>query len=284
MKISRFSSCGFAILLAATSVSFAGSTLLQFESTFESGDLNLWEKVRTNVPVVSSERARAGRNSMKVTLDIANALLKGGERNEMKVRSDPPPMNSSQWYGFSVFLPSNYVADSVWELIAQWYPVQDASEELGRQPTMAIFSNDGKWSLGIKYSPDRITPMGHPSIKTKNWDVGTHQLNKWTDWVINVSWSSGSDGFIKAWIDGKVVLDYKGPTSYNDASGPVWKLGIYKGWPVGDGTLRLDKATVRTLYIDEVRIAGRDASYATVAPGGAKVTAIPKAPSNLSIQ
>jgi hypothetical protein len=44
--------------------------------------------------------------------------------------------------------------------------------------------------------------------------LGPIQKNVWYDFVYHVKWSSGSDGFFDAWINGKKVLTHRGPTTY----------------------------------------------------------------------
>ena len=60
------------------------------------------------------------------------------------------------------------------------------------------------------------------------------------------------------------VLNKTGPNCYNDKIMPYFKMGIYKSnWrdDVGD-------VVERTVYHDEVRIAGKNGSYSAVAPRG----------------
>jgi hypothetical protein len=285
MNTSRYAGLAFAALLSVATASYALTAPLLAELTFESGTLSGTKQVRINVPVPTTERARAGKYSMKAVLraEDVSKTVSGSERNEVEITASHAPMNTALWYGFSVFLPSDYVADNVWELVTQWYPTGDADEEWGRQPTMALVTTKGKWAIENRYSSQTITPINDPSISLKRWDIGTQELNRWTDWVFNVRWTHTTDGFLKVWKDGKLVVDYKGPTSYNDQQGPFVKQGIYKGWH----KMAIDAATVRTVYHDEFRMAGPGGSYEAVAPGGgvpALVAATPKPPSSVLVQ
>lgn len=279
-NLPRYAGIAFATLLGTAAV-FAATIAPLLDLNFESGTIDGWVKVRENVPVVTTERARAGKYSMKATLTTDGVYVHGDERNELRARNSDAPMNQSMWYGFSIFLPSDYVADKVWEVVAQWYPVQDDPAEMSRQPTLSLSTTGGKWGLSSMSSSDVISPFGHTSIRSKNWSFD-QQINKWTDWVINVRWDYTSNGFIKAWKDGVLVLDYKGPTSYNDQNGPFFKMGIYKGWE----KIAVDQVSRRTIFHDEFRMAGPNGSYQSVAPGGGTLSQVktPKAPSGLSIQ
>jgi len=273
-----------ALLAVASSAALPQTAPLQLLRDFESGTLDGWAQVRENVPVVTTERARAGKYSMKAVLRADALTTWGKERNEMQAKgSEPRRMNESTWYGFSVFLPQDYTADKVWELVTQWYPNPDDPAETGRQPTLALFTTNGIWSVANKTSSEVVTPIYHASIRQRTWELGPLQLNKWTDFVFNVKWTHLDTGFLKVWKDGILVIDHKGPTSYNDQKGPFVKQGIYKGW----AKMAVDKVKVRTVYHDEVRIAGPDGSYAAVAPGGGTqntVVPTPKPPTELSVR
>ncbi len=39
--------------------------------------------------------------------------------------------------------------------------------------------------------------------------------NVWYDFVYHVKWSSGSDGYFDAWVNGVKKLSYRGPTLYS---------------------------------------------------------------------
>jgi hypothetical protein len=61
-------------------------------------------------------------------------------------------------------------------------------------------------------------------------------------------------------------------------------MGLYKGWH----KMAIDQVTTRTIFLDEIRMAGANGSYESVSPGGGKSTSlvrrIPAAPSRIVIQ
>lgn len=59
--------------------------------------------------------------------------------------------------------------------------------------------------------------------------------------------------------------NYSGPNTFNDAKGPFFKMGLYKGWQ--KPATRTDAVSKRVLYHDEFRLAGANATYKDVAPG-----------------
>lgn len=55
--------------------------------------------------------------------------------------------------------------------------------------------------------------------------IGKIVRNAWYDFVYHVKWSSGSDGFFNAWVNGVQVLAHTGPTLYEGTDGTT--LGCY---------------------------------------------------------
>jgi hypothetical protein len=241
----------------------AGDELL-FLGDFEKGDLSGW-RISGNSPTVTSSPTRAGRYAMKTSLD----RHKDKVSYRTEVSGPGSKVGGEYWYGFSIFLPEDYVTDSIWEIVAQWHGVPDFDiGEDWRNPVMALSTNGGKWSLLNRWDAKRNTfESGKKSYGgTKRYDFGPYETEVWTDWVIHVKWSYQNDGILEIWKDGEKVVDQKGPNTFNDAKGPYFKMGIYKGWK--DPDRPGDAISKRVLYHDEFRMAGNDAIYKDVAPGG----------------
>ena len=43
-----------------------------------------------------------------------------------------------------------------------------------------------------------------------------------------VRWSYREDGFVRSWLNGRQIVDYRGPVGYNDEVGPKFKFGLYR--------------------------------------------------------
>ncbi|MGE5295361.1 MAG: polysaccharide lyase [Solirubrobacterales bacterium] len=237
--------------------------VLLFRSTFDDGDFRGW-KISGNPPTIVHDQARAGTGSMRTSLDRNKDRFP--DRTEIQdPRSD---IGKEYWYGFSILLPEDYVPDRIWEIVAQWQATPDT--ELGekwRNPVLALSTTNGRWGWVSRWDAKRNT---YESGKreyggVKEYDLGEYERGVWTDWVVHVKWSYESDGLLQIWKDGKPVVDQNGPNAYNDATGPFFKMGLYKGW--GDPKKPGDAVIRRVLYHDEFRMAGADAVYQDVAPG-----------------
>jgi len=247
-----------------------GSTLAGaaevLESTFENGmkiGSRAWP-ISGNAPVVSTTVARSGKYSMKTSLNRLSSPT--SYRTEVSAAGvQNAAVGKDTWYGFSIYLPDDYKSDPIWEAVTQWHNVPDAGESDELNPPVALWTNDGVWGISRIWDTNTKTVKTDYTGRTK-YDLGKYQTGKWTDFVFRIRWSPKSDGLMQVWKDGKLVVDEAGPVGFSDKVGPYMKMGIYKGWRDRYDPVGVVKA--RTLYHDEVRIAGADAKYADVAPGG----------------
>jgi hypothetical protein len=135
-----------------------------------------------------------------------------------------------QWWAHSILFPADYVAPPEststtwnWGVVFDFHHTGStgpASFELEAMPATAI-------------APDRPTGLafrgaaGDPNNPTfYSAAVGPVVKNVWYDFVYHVKWSSGSDGFFYAWVNGVQKLAYTGPTLYVN-QGCYLKLANY---------------------------------------------------------
>jgi Polysaccharide lyase len=230
--------------------------------------------VSGNTPSVQGTIKRLGRYGMRSYLNRSTSAV--SYRTEARVLAPDPIVNQEYWYGFSIYLPDDYVPDTVWEIVAQWHGNADKGES-ATNPPLSLSTKGGTWKLNNKWTADRITTSGN--VQSRSFNFGTYARGRWTDWVFRIKWSYGTQGILEAWKDGKKVLSAKGPNTYNDARMPFFKMGIYKGWKAG---MKTGVVTQRTLYHDEFRMVGPGGSYGAVAPSTQATTL--EAPSEFTIE
>jgi hypothetical protein len=107
-----------------------------------------------------------------------------------------------QWWAHSVLFPDDYVVPPDWGVAFDFHHTGSTGQ--------ANFHVDAA-SYGL-----RLRGYGGPSVDGGRYEVmlGPVVRNKWYDFVYNVRWSSGTDGFLDAWVDGRHVLSHRGPTLY----------------------------------------------------------------------
>ena len=134
------------------------------------------------------------------------------------------------WWAHSVLFPSDYVdppesTTTTWN----WQVVFDFHATGNVPGTVANFQVEAMPKTAI--SPDRPTGLrfrgyGGDPAREFTAPIGPVVRNTWYDFVYHVKWSSGTDGFFDAWVNGKKMLSYRGPTLY-PGQGVYLKLANY---------------------------------------------------------
>ncbi|RAU82009.1 polysaccharide lyase [Pontibacter arcticus] len=203
----------------------------------------------------SAEKAKKGTRSGKFEMLKADAAA-GVIRSEAASRN--AETNRHRWYGLSLYLPSSdWSTSNDWEIITQFWSQHDAGEE-AHNPPIELFVSKGRLKLGVKWASAPIHTDATRDGELK-FDLGLLPKDKWADFVYHINYSYKEDGLIQVWMDGKLVVNHKGPNSYNDQKIPFFKYGIYKrNWDTA--------TTKRRLFVDEVRVGNENATYNDVAP------------------
>jgi len=217
-----------------------------FVGDFEVGDLSQWDgasKVNTTnsrIEVVE-EPVRRGRYAIKVTLLPNDDYPK--DRAELVLHSPPGGSGpgDERYYAFSALIPEDFRTGAEnFFILAQWH---GNDSDL---PPLAVHYHDGEVVLKGNRKRGEI------------WRGGVEK-GKWFDLVFHIRWSSGEDGLLEAWKDGKKIVALRGKTCNGEEvenfKGPniFVKFGGYRG---------RDVDIVQTVYLDEYRIG---TNYAAVA-------------------
>ena len=268
----------------------ADTTPLLFEETFDSGALSpLWSQhllPTDHASAIVETPARSGKCAHCTTLLVTDPTPEGvsGARAEVTLQNEITGTDGDErWYGLSIFIPSDYTADlrANPEIILQWLPVwgRGFSPSLAwvvREDTLTI---ENLWDEGMAET-DVENPNEHyvPRVGEHRARLASIPMNtlrgQWTDWVVHGKWSSHEDGLLEIWKNGEQIVKRTGPNCRRTAMNFAFKFGVYKWrWDArnyGRPRTQIDK---RVIYHDEIRIAGADGSYDTVAPRGERPTA-----------
>jgi hypothetical protein len=202
---------------------------------------------------VTDERARAGTHSLRSTITTPD------RRSEINDQYKRPPLGEDVWYGWSVLFPEGHPRDGRYDMFTQFHDYHKTQPEwskVNRSPT-AFMLREAGMSVDLKFQSAPNT------IDYKSFALGQPVIGEWMDFVMQVNWTHDPQkGFLKLWINGELKIDYKGPTfmDYATKTGPYFKAGNYKGagnWP---GT------SPRIIYIDEIRIGDKNATFEMVNP------------------
>lgn len=241
----------------------AGTANLILTSDFENDtDFKAWNKeaCRSNSIQLSNVVARKGQTAARFELTKNDILdFDGFTRAEIRRTNET---DGERWYGFSNFLPADYTADPLAEMIAQWHDVPDfILGESWRSPPISFQIIKDHYYVNCLWSASVINTDLTKDGEQKT-DLGPVDKNKWNDWVFHIKFSYKSDGIIEVWKNKTKIFTYNGPNSYNDRSYPYFKIGVYKwGW---NGWAIFSPESKRVLYYDEVRIGNSNASMEEV--------------------
>ncbi len=242
----------------------AGSGKIYFEDDFSNGYSKKWHKESANLShSIQTTQAPDGSDAIRFEVRRTDPTVALSKRSELAL--DSVAAGSEQWYGFRVMLPQGWDRDpGSYEVIGQWHEVPDWNLGEGwRSPPLGIYVRDGQWRVNNKWDSKAKTEGNTPEGKATLW-TGAYETGEWANWVFHVKWSHNSDGILQVWKDGQLIVDKKGPNTYNDQVGPYFKIGVYKpDWKENPQASNTDK---RVLYFDQVRIGENNAGYSAVAP------------------
>ena len=178
------------------------------------------------------------------------------ERHELSLAPEVSPFKKVTWNTYSIFLPEDFPRSGF------------------EHVTMGQFHGDGdlsvafNWNIGtdtMGYEVQRRTACFLPEHIDLDIQTGCSMtmaqnnyedviskdnlLGKWHDIVFNVKWTKKQTGYLKQWINGKLVYHYQGNT---DTPGETeqFQIGIYRG-----PTPKTPKEATQIAYYDQIRFA-----------------------------
>ncbi|HEY9624483.1 MAG TPA: heparin lyase I family protein [Crinalium sp.] len=237
---------------------------LMFFDDFEDGSIAKWSPERPLKQSIQVVQSPSGDGkAVRFELNRNDRLVHGGKRAELAL--DKIPANSERWYGYRIMLPTSWQTDGSQEIVTQWHDYPDfALGEDWRSPPLAITVHDNEWGIDNRWDPKRVTKNNDPTPEggTDTLWTGPYQKGVWTDWVVHAKWSAKADGLLQIWKDGVLVVNKRGPNTYNDEYAPYFKVGIYKpSWKLNPAASSVDK---RVLYFDQMRVGDGSVNYTDV--------------------
>src|SRR5262249_41433067 len=159
--------------------------------------------------------ARDGSTAVRLTTQPGDSYIFGSgtsERADLAISQGATgcTQGAEQWWAHSIYFPDDYVIPpSVtpgtgwnWGIVFDFHHTGSGGQanfELVTHDTgLAFWVAGGSSSAPVTYE----APIG-PIVK-----------NMWYDFVYHIRWSSGSDGYFIASVNGKPVMNYAGPTLY----------------------------------------------------------------------
>ncbi len=174
---------------------------------------------------------RAGSKSMRFE-------LRDGDCN------DPPPPNWNDckndrerfelsgknmfdgeegWYAWSIFIPKDYVDIETGAIDLGQFNLEPGEYP---DPCCVLHINKKKSGYVLELNILKSNKWTHKSVALNLSDE--EMSGNWSDFIINFKWSKKDDGFIKLWLNNKIVYEYTGQTLTKNTEFVYFKFGIYR--------------------------------------------------------
>jgi hypothetical protein len=211
---------------------------VQFSCSFEnsSTDCGFVEQAKVSGRATVVAVARHGIRGVRLHTEAGDNNVSGSgtrERNDLRLSQSASDCyeGKTHWWAHSVLFPDDFVVP-----------------ENGLAFDFHHTGSTGQANFQLRIKPEGLSFEGGGGATVHTaWDspgryygtVGPIVKNQWYDFVYNVKWSSGSDGFMYAWVNGVQKLAHRGPTLYA-GQGCYLKLANYHS-PTGASSVIHDR-------------------------------------------
>ncbi len=232
------------VVLIASISSCRSAKLSEISDNFESDSLSPnWsaDKFIPGALEIQSYYVRSGERAAKLVLhqgdQIEEEIGTNLERAELR---EPKKLMAVEYrnysYSFSIFLPDDFPIVPTRLVIAQWKQNCQSGNCDPNNPVIALRYESGEFRISLQSGPDKMI------LYSSKDDI----RNKWMDFKFNIRFSRIQDGQIKAWLNNKVIIDYKGATAYSqifgypDPGNFYFKIGLYRDQMIEPMTIYID--------------------------------------------
>jgi hypothetical protein len=185
----------------------------QFFCTFQNspGECGFGIQAASNNRVAIVAGGRDGGTAVRLRTEPGDSNIFGSgdsERADLSLSQGQTDCSQGKeaWWAHSVLFPTDYVpALDGFGVVMDFhhdYPTGQANFHL----------DSSRWDGKLHFRG-----YGGPNVDGGEYEttIGPIVKNQWYDFVYHVRWSSGGDGFMRAWVNGVKKLDHQGPTLYS---------------------------------------------------------------------
>jgi hypothetical protein len=218
---------------------------------FEGEELStIWKKTKFEEKAIEfqSNIVRKGKKALKITIHKGDTIEQGteqhatSERDELLERKDIGPKEGKGYsYSFSLYLPKDFPIVPTRLVLAQFKQDEKEDNVSVNNPILALRYVNGELFITLQ--------TGNKEERVKLFSTNEEMRGKWIDFVFEIKFSRTKSGFVRAWMNDKKVVTYKGITAYSERYGYskpgkfYFKMGLYRD--------RMNEPM--TAYFDEFR-------------------------------
>lgn len=200
-----------------------------------------------------------GRPARSFMVRPNDPLVKGSHRAEIRLR--PNALGQEVWYRGEIYVPTDWQPSAFRVTAMQWHGTRDVFlMEPGRTPPLQLEIIDERWEIVKSWDKRLRTPSATgdaPSVQGRETIAEVPLLaGQWVAWTFQVRWATDDSGFVRAWRDGELVVEDKGPNAHRDLIGSYLKAGVY----VPDWTLIGAEPSIaqRELFFSTLTLSGEN--------------------------
>jgi hypothetical protein len=163
---------------------------------------------------------RDGATAVRLHTEPGDSGVAGSGTNErndltLSVAETDGYQGREQWWAHSILFPSDFASPpSGWGVAMDFHNASPGGGQAGGQANFHLDSS--------RWDGETLHFRGYGGVLASSSDtpgeyrvtLGRIVKNVWYDFVYHVKWSSGSDGFFHAWVNGVKRLTHNGPTLY----------------------------------------------------------------------
>ncbi|MDB5118261.1 MAG: hypothetical protein JWQ79_3753 [Mucilaginibacter sp.] len=193
--------------------------------------------------IIQSNIAHSGHSAAKITLHTGDKYEAGNDSSLVSERAEllearklVSKENLNYEYSFSMFIPSVFPIVPTRLVIAQWKQYCRQEKCSDDSPVLALRYTNGILQITIQTGAHRNT----------FYETKADIRGKWINFIFQTTFSRTSNGYVKAWMNGKQVLNYFGKTcygterGYDDNSYFYFKMGLYRDRMLEPMTIYID--------------------------------------------
>jgi Polysaccharide lyase len=198
-------------------------SIISLADDFRGGVGPIWrlQRVRADALTVVRDPTGLDRDVLAITLRSGDLADSGGttERAELSEADHLHlPTGTDVWYGFALHLPLDFPVVDRRLVLGQWKQgCGDCTAD--HSPGVANRYRNGVFSITIQAGDRRVI------LFEEKADI----RGRWNQLIYHLRLTPQPDGFLRAWFNGRQVVDYRGPLGYPDDLDRVYfKIGLYR--------------------------------------------------------
>lgn len=134
--------------------------------------------------------------------------------------------NTDVWMAFSLRWSGQL--PSTWTTLTQFHSQPESCETAGKPPAFSLNTSDGMLYLNTRSDSRSCTTSQVDGVN--RFAMTMFPANTWQRIVMRVRFDPSGNGNLALWINGNQKYNKSSiPIGYNDATGPYFKHGMYRG-------------------------------------------------------